>query len=578
MAAENEVPVPTDVDTGKSGARKSKTTKAQKKAAKAARRQAKDAELAAAASGEGTAKRQGGVKLKDNGTAASAVVDASDVPAPIPMSADDFSSEKGKKDKDGKTPKMLPAVPAPAPLTALPTAEEIPVAATTTLGDTDTGTKDSSKPPKKRKHPAVPGATASADDSASAAEDTTDASKKPRVDVPAAEATPVVAAEKTPDAAGEKASTAAGKTPDAPPGSSAPAPVTSVLARIGKVNTVDPRIHASFSLKQADLDAMAADNVILNQGRWSDKDVAILKQNIADYEKASNTTVNAAFIGGMQKKSTESVDFYKAVSFGIARPLKAVYRKVARMFIAEPESKGQKYSEKEIEELKAYVKVHGHEWSTIGKKMGRTAESVRDKYRAENNVIKNKRWTELEEKALAAQVYKCTNTEPGDPVTRKISWEAVAAGMEGRAPHQCLKKWVQKVAWKERVEHDARRAMLAANAAAATAAVTAEATGDGTAGDGAPVVVAPPPIVVNTHWRPVDNALLVDCVKGSGVADESEISWPKLQQSFKGTHRTGFVLQIKWKQLLKRCKIAAGTPFPDILAKLTEYTADTPRE
>lgn len=145
-----------------------------------------------------------------------------------------------------------------------------------------------------------------------------------------AEKTPDVTSEKTPGVSTEKTSVGTDSNgPEAPPDSaaaaaSAPPATTSVLARIGlshniavcahtqgavgggsgavhcsyhtqfragacfsvglahvrsltdcvyvagKVNTVDPRIHASFSLKQADLDAMAADNVVLNQGLMKD--------------------------------------------------------------------------------------------------------------------------------------------------------------------------------------------------------------------------------------------------------------------------------------------------------------------
>ena len=64
---------------------------------------------------------------------------------------------------------------------------------------------------------------------------------------------------------------------------------------------------------------------------------------------------------------------------GIRRPLFAIYRRVLRMY--DRRNYIGKYSSEEVEQLKSLKEKHGNDWATIGAAMGRSASSVKDRFR-----------------------------------------------------------------------------------------------------------------------------------------------------------------------------------------------------
>ena len=64
---------------------------------------------------------------------------------------------------------------------------------------------------------------------------------------------------------------------------------------------------------------------------------------------------------------------------GIRRPLFAIYRRVLRMY--DKKNYVGKYSSEEVQQLKALKEKHGNDWATIGAAMGRSASSVKDRFR-----------------------------------------------------------------------------------------------------------------------------------------------------------------------------------------------------
>ena len=64
---------------------------------------------------------------------------------------------------------------------------------------------------------------------------------------------------------------------------------------------------------------------------------------------------------------------------GIRRPLFAIYRRVLRMY--DRRNYVGKYSSEEVEQLRSLKEKHGNDWATIGANMGRSASSVKDRYR-----------------------------------------------------------------------------------------------------------------------------------------------------------------------------------------------------
>ncbi|KAL5252753.1 hypothetical protein ACHWQZ_G015502 [Mnemiopsis leidyi] len=131
-------------------------------------------------------------------------------------------------------------------------------------------------------------------------------------------------------------------------------------------------------------------------GKWLKEEEDTLKANAREYLLIHNLTLPDIF----KLANKDRKPFYKHCSQNINRKYTNVYKKALRMF-DEKNHLGH-YTEQEIKTLKkleATVKDE-NKWKAIGEKMGRSANSVRDRAtKIGAEVKKNKRkrkWTEKE--------------------------------------------------------------------------------------------------------------------------------------------------------------------------------------
>jgi len=179
---------------------------------------------------------------------------------------------------------------------------------------------------------------------------------------------------------------------------------------------------------------------------WSKEENDQLKENILEYCKANNIPDPNIIIFEMTKDDRK--DFYRTIAKGIRRPLFAIYRRVLRMY--DRRNYVGKYSAEEVEQLKSLKEKHGNDWATIGAAMGRSASSVKDRFRLMRDHCHSGKWTAEEEQRLSSAVHELSSAASGDFITAGISWAAVAQRVGTRSEKQCRSKWLNYLNWKEK--------------------------------------------------------------------------------------------------------------------------------
>uniref|UniRef100_A0A3Q2P7N2 Cyclin-D-binding Myb-like transcription factor 1 n=1 Tax=Fundulus heteroclitus TaxID=8078 RepID=A0A3Q2P7N2_FUNHE len=206
---------------------------------------------------------------------------------------------------------------------------------------------------------------------------------------------------------------------------------------------VSPVSQAWFTTKE-DKDTLANKGHKWKQGMWSKEEIDILINNIDRYMKRRGIQDPAEIIFEMSKE--ERKDFYRSVALGLNRPLFAVYRRVLRMY--DDRNHVGRYTQEEIEKLKALRQKHGNDWATIGAVLGRSASSVKDRCRLMKDTCNTGKWSEEEEGRLAEVVYEMAGVSPGSAVTAGVSWATVADRVRTRSEKQCRSKWLNYLNWK----------------------------------------------------------------------------------------------------------------------------------
>ncbi|XP_044279285.1 cyclin-D-binding Myb-like transcription factor 1 isoform X3 [Varanus komodoensis] len=286
--------------------------------------------------------------------------------------------------------------------------------------------------------------------------------------------------------------------------------------------------QAWFTTKE-DKDSLTNKGHKWKQGMWSKEEIDILMSNIERYLKAHGIKDATEIIFEMSKD--ERKDFYRTIAWGLNRPLFAVYRRVLRMY--DDRNHVGKYTPDEIEKLKELRIKHGNDWATIGAALGRSASSVKDRCRLMKDTCNTGKWTEEEEKRLAAVVHELTSTEPGDIVTQGVSWAAVAERVGTRSEKQCRSKWLNYLNWKQ--------------------------SG-------------------GTEWTKEDEINLILRIAELEVADENDINWDLLAEGWSSV-RSPQWLRSKWWTIKRQIANHKEVSFPVLikgLKQLHESQKNTP--
>eukprot|EP01135_Chromosphaera_perkinsii_P011841 Nk52_evm32s2506 gene=Nk52_evmTU32s2506 len=82
-----------------------------------------------------------------------------------------------------------------------------------------------------------------------------------------------------------------------------------------------------------------------------------------------------------EEGESSSLAFWREISRGIHRPLLGVYKHVYRRYGPGTERAGEEYSREEDAKLRVLVGRVGHRWGEIGEELGRSANSVGDRWR-----------------------------------------------------------------------------------------------------------------------------------------------------------------------------------------------------
>lgn len=118
------------------------------------------------------------------------------------------------------------------------------------------------------------------------------------------------------------------------------------------------------------------------------------------------------------------------------------------------------YTQLEVETLKTLLKQFGPDWKLIGEKLGRSAQSVKDRcrqFKDSQGCINNGKWSADEEKRLIMAVHEvgrpangCASGsggggEEGSWVVSASKWRTVASLVKTRTEKQCRLKWSEVV-------------------------------------------------------------------------------------------------------------------------------------
>ncbi|XP_001636020.3 cyclin-D-binding Myb-like transcription factor 1 isoform X2 [Nematostella vectensis] len=269
------------------------------------------------------------------------------------------------------------------------------------------------------------------------------------------------------------------------------------------------RVNQAWFTTKEDKDTLHGKGMKWRQGMWSKEENDLLNANILEYCKLNNISDPNVIIFSMTKD--ERKDFYRTIAKGIKRPLFAIYRRVLRMY--DRRNYIGKYSNEEVEQLKALKEKHGNDWATIGHAMGRSASSVKDRYRLLRESCQSGKWTADEEERLSNAVHEASGTQPGESVTGGISWSIIAEKVGTRSEKQCRSKWLNYLNWKEKG---------------------------------------------GKEWTKKDEIKLINKIYDLNAEEENLVNWQTLMSNWPSV-RSPQWLRSKWWGLKKHCPVSCDT-------------------
>lgn len=166
--------------------------------------------------------------------------------------------------------------------------------------------------------------------------------------------------------------------------------------------------------------------------------------------------------------------------------------------------------------------MHGKDWVTIGRLLGRSPMSVILKYYS-LPVIKGRRgaWTDDEVDILTKAVYRVTNTAEDQPVPfHGIHWPSVAKIVKTRAIFQCRQKWLGSLCWMKDKEEK--------------------------------------------KWTKQNELQLITRLYNSGVTQECDVDWMEVKCDFKSNYPPQW-LRNKWSEVKRKVPDYHLLEFEDIL-------------
>ena len=167
----------------------------------------------------------------------------------------------------------------------------------------------------------------------------------------------------------------------------------------------------------------------VKKGKWSKKEEEIIKNKAREYVTEHEKSIEEI----LDSNNEERRKFYIFIAQDLQRPLRSVRKKINRLL--NPKNHLGQYSEKELHALvlleKKYKKSDT-KWKDIGDKMGRSADSVRDRYVKAGKHYKNDKipWSLDEELALLQAVNRY-NTD----------WDKVSEAVGTKNRYKCLRKY-----------------------------------------------------------------------------------------------------------------------------------------
>lgn len=294
--------------------------------------------------------------------------------------------------------------------------------------------------------------------------------------------------------------------------------MTSQVASGNRKALENSDISQAWFTTRDEKDALHSKGATWKQGQWTKEEVDILQENINRYCAERNIIDPTHIIFEMSKD--ERKDFYRCIARGLQRPLFSVYRRVTRMY--DQKNHIGKYTPDEINKLKELRSKFGNDWASIGSALGRSASSVKDKFRLMKETCNSGKWLREEEKRLAAAVYDLAGVKPGENVTTGLSWALVAERVSTRSEKQCRTKWLNYLNWKQKG---------------------------------------------GTEWTREDDINLVLKISNLDVNNDTEIDWNDLASNWPSV-RSPQWLRGKWWSLKRHCTEYQNMEFKDLLEYL----------
>ncbi|KAF0525040.1 nucleolar protein [Gigaspora margarita] len=276
------------------------------------------------------------------------------------------------------------------------------------------------------------------------------------------------------------------------------------------------------------------------KGRFSKEEKSKLAKAMQDYQRINSLSDDdiKQLIYGRNPKVHENFWKYMAMALG-TRPLKTVSQHIQRRY--HPFNYTGAWNPEDDNELIKLVKIHHHDWVTIGNELGRMGTQCRDRWRDyvqyKNDKLRG-RWTKEEEQKLINIIVEITGQNDADiSLDWGIPWQQVSSLMENtRSPNQCRAKWVKEL----RLQYEL---------------------------DG------PVP-----KWTSYDSYILVQKLYESQYDDETSVDWSGLNDEKWGPWTPGYLMNI-WNHLKYTIKDFNIKSFRDNVIELVDrYTNMPPKK